>query len=65
MESEVQGGRAALQDSMTKATQSLVSAGSSLATHTKTLQDNVSKMTTQQNVYVCQVQDFLSEFWPW
>lgn len=56
MESEAQGGRAVMQDSLSKATQSLVSAGSSLATHTKTLQDNVTKMTTQQNVYVCFVE---------
>lgn len=49
VESEVQGGRTAMHDTLAKASQSLNSASSSITAQSKSLQDNVSKLTAQQN----------------
>ncbi|XP_042891088.1 enhancer of mRNA-decapping protein 4-like [Penaeus japonicus] len=50
VESEMQSGRTAMQESLGKASQSLNTACSSLTTQTKNLQENVTKLGSQQNI---------------
>ncbi|KAG7156093.1 Enhancer of mRNA-decapping protein 4-like 2 [Homarus americanus] len=50
LESEVQGGRTAVQEVYNKAAQSLNSSCTSLNTQSKSLQENITKLTAQQNV---------------
>ncbi|XP_071512823.1 enhancer of mRNA-decapping protein 4-like isoform X2 [Panulirus ornatus] len=50
VESEIIGGRTSVQETFSKASQSLNSACSSLNTQSKSLQENVTKLTAQQNV---------------
>ncbi|XP_064104541.1 enhancer of mRNA-decapping protein 4-like isoform X4 [Macrobrachium nipponense] len=49
VETEVQTGRAAIQESFTKASHNLNSACSALGAQTKTLQENINKLSLQQN----------------
>nr|XP_045613217.1 enhancer of mRNA-decapping protein 4-like isoform X2 [Procambarus clarkii] len=50
VESEVQVGRTAVQEALTKAAQSLNTACSTLSTQSKSVQENVTKLAAQQNV---------------
>ncbi|XP_068209049.1 enhancer of mRNA-decapping protein 4 isoform X2 [Palaemon carinicauda] len=50
VESEVQSGRAAVQENFTKASHNMNSACSALSAQTKILQENVNKLSVQQNI---------------